>query len=460
MRASVRGLGRAVARSFGLQARLLLTTALVLTTCLGAAVWVLDRTHKDAVRNGAAEQLRAVTNGLLSAAEEHGDVLSFGKALGDPRFGQPNSGLYAYVERADGTVVWQSPSMLASGVDARRPLKRRPAPSESVFERADTGTGPERFVMAYTVIWESLDDAEFTVWVLADRSPFRAQILEFRRKSTIGLASAAAIFIVIQFAALRWGLAPVRRMAGRIRGIETGTDADIGDDYPRELSGLARNVNRFVAYEKDNRDRYRRAMDDLAHSLKTPLAVLKNALREFNGSDAGMIRDQVERMETTVTHQLSRAAAVRTVLPKESVPVMAVAERITHALERAYVDKRIAVELADSRLAVRVDERDLLEMLGNLIENAFKYTHSRVRIATRATDGRCAIVIEDDGAGIAPADRELVLRRGTRADTASAGHGIGLAVTVELAAVYDGDLTIDDSELGGAEVRLELPLGP
>ena len=151
---------------------------------------------------------------------------------------------------------------------------------------------------------------------------------------------------------------------------------------------------------------------------------------------------------------------MRTVLPKESVPAMAVARRIAHALKRAYADKRIDTELADSQLAVRVDERDLLEMLGNLIENAFKYTRSRVRIATRATDGRCAIVIEDDGAGIAPADRELVLRRGTRADTASAGHGIGLAVTVELAAVYDGGITIEDSELGGALVRLELPASP
>ena len=189
-------------------------------------------------------------------------------------------------------------------------------------------------------------------------------------------------------------------MAGRIRGIESGRHTDIGDDYPRELSGLARNVNRFIAYEKDNRERYRRAMD-LAHSLKTPLAVLKNAMRELNGSDAGVIRDQVDRMQTTVTHQLSRAAAVRTVLPKESVPVMAVVARVAHALERAYADKRITTEIIDSELAVRVDERDLLEMLGNLIENAFKYTRSRVRISTFAADGTCAIVIEDDGDGIA-----------------------------------------------------------
>ena len=446
----------ALARVVGLQARLLLITALVLGTCLGAVGWVLDRSFKAAVRAGAEEQLRAVAYGLLSAAEERGDRLAFRAELGEPRLAQPDSGLYAYVESADGVVIWRSPSVVASAGDIaeRAPLGRRPAPGESVFGAADSSAS--RFVLAYTVFWESVG-TEMTFWVLADRSPFRRQILEFRRYTTIGLASAAAIFVVIQLAALRWGLSPVRRMAGRVQGLEAGTRGDIGDDYPRELSGLARNLNRFIAYEKANRDRYRRAMDDLAHSLKTPLAVLKNAMREMNGADAGVIRDQLERMETTVTHQLSRAAAVRTIMPTEAVRVIDVAARIARALDRAYAEKGVVIEIVDSNLAVRVDERDLLEMLGNLMENAFKYTRSRVRISARATRGRGEVVIEDDGEGIAPANRELVLRRGARADTASAGQGIGLAVTVELAAAYEGRLEVEDSVLGGALVRLELP---
>jgi len=444
-------------RTVSLQARLLLITALVLGTCLGAAGWVLNTAFKDMVRAGAEEQLMLVANGLLAVAEERDDRLAFRAELGEPRLRQPDSGLYAYVEVADGGVTWLSPSMVASGVDARRPLDRRPAPGESVFGTADTGGDPERYVMAYTVIWEAIGGVEMTFWVLADKAPFRSEIIEFRRKTAIGLTSAAVLFIVIQLAALRWGLGPVRRMAGRIRNLEAGARSDIGDDYPRELSGLARNLNRFIAYEKENRDRYRRAMDDLAHSLKTPLAVLKNAMREVNGSDACMIREQVERMESTVTHQLSRAAAVRAVMPAEAVPVVAIARRIAHALGRAYAEKQVVAEIADSTLAVRVDERDLLEMLGNLIENAFKYTRSRVRISCRASGGRGEIRVEDDGEGIAPANRHLVLRRGARADSASAGQGIGLAVTVDLAAVYEGRLEIADSELGGALVCLELP---
>ena len=448
-----------IRRVLGLQARLLLITALVLGTCLGAVGWVLDRSFKAAVRASAEEQLRAVAYGLLSAAQDEANELAFGAELGEPRLARPDSGLYAFVERAQGGVVWRSPSAVVSAGDVgeQSPLSQRPAPGESVFGVAGT-SGPSRFVLAYTVIWESLG-AELTFWVLADRTPFRRQVLEFRRYTTLGLLSAAIVFIVIQFAAVRWGLAPVRRMASRLRGLEAGTRGDIGDDYPRELSRLARNVNRFIAYEEANRERYRRAMDDLAHSLKTPLAVLKNAMREVNGSSAMVMNDQIERMETTVTHQLSRAAAVRMVMPAKAVPVSPVVARIGRALERAYAEKAVSLELVEAPLAVRVDERDLLELLGNLIENAFKYTRKRVRIAVVGTSTGVAVQIEDDGEGIAPADRRRVLQRGARADTESAGHGLGLAVAVELAEVYQGNLELGDSELGGALVRLELPGG-
>ena len=453
---------RARRAAVALQSRLLLLTALVLGTCLGAAGWVLDRSFKATVRAAAAEQLQATAHGVLGAADERGSEIVFATTLAEPRLSQPQSGLYAFVQDAGGDVLWRSPSAAASGVEPPTfPQLRRPAPGESVFAKQSA----THFALGYTVVWESLG-TQMTIWVVADWTPYRGRILAFRRNVAIGLTGAALFFLFVQLAAVRLGLAPLRRMVARIRRLEAGEATDIGQDYPPELSGLARTLNRFIAYERDNRERYRHAMDNLAHSLKTPLAVLKNAAREQRGDDADLVREQVTRMETTVAHQLSRAAAARLALPVRPLALLPTAARVTRALRHAYAEKAVTVDApweADqpepNAYAVRVDERDALEMLGNLIENAFKYTRSRVRISAALTPGGVATTVEDDGDGIPESMREQVLRRGVRADTATTGQGIGLAVVVEIATSYGGRLEIASSDLGGAAVRLELPGG-
>lgn len=450
----------------GLQARLALVATLVLVAGLGAIGWMLDRSFNAALRTGAEDHLQAVVFGLLGAAQERGGGLAFRDEIGEPRLNRADSGLVAYVDNRLGEIVWRSPSMARSASRAveQPPPDKRPRPGEFRFDVAESPREPPRYVIAYTVVWESLGE-ELTFWVLAAQAPYRAQVAAFRRSAAIGLALVGLVFVGIQLAALHWGLRPLRTMAERVRGLEAGTRSDIGADYPSELSGLARNLNRFIAYEEAARERYRRAMEDLAHSLKTPLAVLKNAVgesRRRSGQDPALLAEQVERMETTVAHQLSRAAAARAAAPTARVAAMPVAVRIVRALQRAYAEKRVAVAFLpgeDCGLAVRVDERDLMEMLGNLIENGFKYTAKRVRIsAQHAAEGRLRLAVEDDGAGVPTAQRKTILERGTRGDAAASGHGVGLAVVAELADVYDGALHIDDSpELGGARFGLELP---
>lgn len=463
-------------RRLGLHVRLALVATLVLIAGLGAIGWILDRSFNATVRTGAQDHLQAVVFGLLGTAQERAGGLAFPGELGEPRLGRADSGLLAYVDDSVGEVLWRSPSMRLSRnrVAQRPPLERRPRPGESRFDEAHAADAPPRYVFAYTVVWEALG-AEVTFWVLADQSPYRAQVAAFRRSAAISLAVLGVVFVGIQLAALSWGLRPVRAMADRVRGLEAGTRSDIGADYPFELAGLARNLNHFIAFEAAGRDRYRRAMEDLAHSLKTPLAVLKNAVdraarADADNADSGaLLREQLERMETTVAHQLSRAAAARGAAPTERVAVLPVAARIVRALQHAYVERDVAVDLLPgegSDLAVRVDERDLMEMLGNLIENGFKYTRQRIRIsacAAAAAEHTLRVAVEDDGAGVPPAQRRVILKRGARGvaddgDASVAGHGVGLAVVTELAAGYGGSLQIGDSAaLGGASFELELP---
>ena len=437
-----------------LQTRLMVTVAVVLGTFLALTGWLLERTFSANVLSGAEQQMRQVVYGLLGAAQDQDGALRFPDELGDPRLAMPDSGLYAYVEAADGDVIWRSPSLLVTAIDA--PRGRRPLPGSDSFEQLP-GAGAGLFRFAYTVVWEDAEDAELTFWVWADQTPVRADIARFRRNLGLGLVGATMLLVVAQMAALRWGLRPVRMMTSRIGALQAGERGDIGEDYPRELSGLARTLNRFVERERDNRERYRRAMGDLAHSLKTPITVLNNASATLAPADERLFREQLERMENTVAHQLSRATALRPVVPRETVEVGPLVERLRNTLDKAYADKGVTVRTSGTA-RVRGDERDLLEMLGNLLENAYKYCRSDVRVAVRDGDGAC-VIVEDDGPGVPVDARGRVLERGARGDSAHSGQGIGLAVVVELPAAYAGRLSISDSDLGGARVTLEIPGG-
>lgn len=439
-----------------LQTRLMVTVAAVLGTFLAGTGALLERSFGASVLAGAQEQMRLVVYALLGAAEHRGDTLEFPGEFGDPRLSMPDSGLYAYVDTADGGVVWRSPSLLVTGVDET--TGRRPRPGRGSFEAVAPEAGSDGlFRYGYTVVWEDASDAELTFWVLADQAPYRAEISGFRRNLAVGLVGATLLLVVAQMAALRWGLRPVRQMTERIGALQAGERGDIGEDYPRELSGLAGTLNRFVERERDNRERYRRAMGDLAHSLKTPIAVLNNASAALPAEDKRLFGEQLERMENTVAHQLSRAAALRPVVPRETVDIGSLIDRLRRTLDKAYAEKGVAV-VTSGTAHVRGDERDLLEMLGNLLENAYKYCGSRVRVEVRDAETVC-VEVEDDGPGVPVEARARVLERGARADSVHSGQGIGLAVVVELVEAYGGRLAISDSELGGARVTLRIPRG-
>ena len=444
----------------GIQTRLLLITTVVLGTFLSLAGVVLDRSFKASVLGGAEEQLKLVIYSLMGSLDKEGVALQFGPALPEPRLHQPESGLYARVTgRGDGA-GWQSPSVITTAV-------RFPETSELIAGDFDfhAYTGDDavaRFVLNYAVIWE--DESVLDFAVATDQRPFSETIGDFRQSLYIGLGAVTVFFVLAQVLAVRWGLRPLRTMAGEVRELEEGRRQQLSDAYPVELEGLAENLGRFVAHEERSRSRYRKAMEDLAHSLKTPLAVMRNELSSrtvTSSSTSGddLVAEQLDRMESTVTYQLNRAAVSGPVVVGRAVSVGALVERLLRALDTAYRDRQIEVEqLVPVDLTVRGDERDLLEMLGNLLENAFKYT--RTRIAIRAgsdREGLMRLLIEDDGPGIEDSMRERVLNRGTRADEIQTGQGIGLAMVNELVAAYKGQLSIGVSRWGGAAIELQLP---
>jgi two-component system sensor histidine kinase PhoQ len=438
--------------TLGLRARLLGVTAAVLAVGLGLAGWVLDRSFNASMETGARQQLRLVVFAMISAMEESGATLRVRSSRLEPRLRTPGSGLYARIWDETGGLVWSSESLrLGPGATSTSPAPAALAqfePGRLVFRRTE-----RQFEAFYPVIWEATGERRFLFEVRLDAAPFRAETAAFRRNLTLGLGAVVLALMVVQALAVAWSLRPVRTMAERVRALEAGERAHIGADVPPELLSLARNIDRFVEHENASRERYRKAMEDLAHGLKTPLAALRN------GIDAGerLLHEQIDRMEVAIAHQLSRARAARPALLLRPVPLAPVCERLVRALAKAQRAGAVAAEVdVPAATVVRCDERDLLEMLGNLLENAFKYGRSRVRVSTRAGTGT-VIVVEDDGPGVPAELRREVLARGARGDTVAPGHGIGLAVVVELAASYGGRFSLEDSALGGAAAVLELP---
>jgi two-component system sensor histidine kinase PhoQ len=437
-----------------IQKRLLITTTGVLALFLTITGYVLDRSFRNSVVAGAEEQLRLVIYSLMGSVQEQNGRLMFSQGVTEPRLTQPDSGLYAKVANEVGDAIWMSPSAVTTGVSFPHVDTE---PGLFVFRAFDESV--PRFHLSYTVYWEDVDTEQVVFSAATDRQPFQVSINQFRRSLGLGLGAATALFIIAQLLALRWGLLPLRAMAEEVQQLEAGQRESLSSTYPVELQGLAENLDRFVAHEQRSRSRYRNALDDLAHSLKTPLAVVRNSLLDAQ-VDRALVSEQLDRMETTVTHQLTKASAGGPVVVGQSVAVGGLVQRLLRALETAYADRGITVTTRlDEQVIIRGDERDFMEIVGNLLENAFKYTRTAVRVSLERCSNqrsRAKIAIEDDGEGIPAELRKEVLRRGRRLDEMQSGQGIGLAVVAELVQLYQGDLEITDSELGGACITVTL----
>jgi two-component system, OmpR family, sensor histidine kinase PhoQ len=265
-------------------------------------------------------------------------------------------------------------------------------------------------------------------------------------------------------ALLRWVLAPVRRLEREIHDVEEGRSETLGGGYPRELSGVATNLNALLVGERKRVARYRDTLGNLAHGLKTPLAVMRSSLSKEAPAAAGTFGAEIDRMSDIIAHQLKRAAASGgALLGQAPIDVTQVAVDLRSALLKVYGSKDLSLELVIERESQFVGDRgDFMELLGNLVDNACKWCRSRVRVTVAIDPNagpreRLSLVVEDDGPGISEADRERVGQRGVRTDESVPGHGLGLAMVHDTVDLYAGSVTIDASPLGGARFSLRLP---
>ena len=435
-----------------IRARLILGATVMLVAFVAAAGWAVQRAHADSVRAARFAQLQSTVYLLLAGAElDDSGTLVMPPSFPEPRLSLPGSGLYANVVNTAKRQQWQSPST----VGLSPPFQREVPVGEwrtDVVEDA----GRAFIAVSYGVSWAgSRQAAPLVLSVLEDKSEFDREIGIFEQTLWTWLGGAAVLLLLSQTILLEWGLAPLRRVIGEMRRIENGEQAEVEGRYPAEIAALTGNLNTLIRQERVRQTRYKEALSFLAHSLKTPLAVLRTALNQPAQLPAA-VTAQVARMDDIVQHQLGRAAASGSARFAPHLVLAPVLHRIRDSLAKVYAEKSLAITVdCPPDLSWRIDEGDAFEMLGNLLDNAAKWARSRVAVRVRREGGGLRIRIDDDGPGFT--DTQSILQLHVRADEKVPGHGVGLAVVNDLVASHEGELTLSRSDWGGARVHISLP---
>jgi two-component system, OmpR family, sensor histidine kinase PhoQ len=428
--------------------RLLLSSAVLVCVFLGLAGLSLDAAYRQSSRDALLGRLQAHIYTLLAAAQEDAKGrLRLPQAVPTPELNRPDSGLYAQVVGENGRYRWRSASMLG-----RKALPQDDLPVGEQRQRSVDGL----LLLEQSIGWADYDGKQnrYVLSVASDGKALRSEQADFRHTLWGWLGGVGVLLLLSQLALVRWGLRPLNLIAERVHAVETGNSERIEGPVPRELLPLTENLNSLIDQGHARQQRLRHSLADLSHSLKTPLSVLRGAAHQANPELAQLIDEHTQRIDQIVSYHRQRAAVAGNTALSPLLPLRPVVQRIVDSLMKVHRDRHLRCQVdIDPALALRVDEGDLFELCGNLLENAFKHAAGQIAISA----GKHWLKVDDDGDGI-PADQvQRLLRRGQRADQRHPGEGIGLAVVDEIVRQYGGRLAIDRSALGGASIGVHLP---
>ncbi len=438
-------------RRLSLKIRSLLLAVIALIIFLPVTAYILDDAYSTSLTQAKADELKLMNLSLISEFELSETGIRMPDLLYDEQLNLPDSGFIGMIALED-EIVWQSASSLGF---ADYPLLPSPAVGQAVFQQ-DYRLPPDNethFVYAYTAEFAQGDNfIPVRFYVLNSTAAFSAKRALFLETVWKGLAGLGVLLLLIVSVGHLLILAPVRTLIAEIKRASDGKQEKLTARYPTEFDGLKKSINQLIAIESQQRSRYKNSLGDLAHSLKTPLAVAlgTNGLpHEAN--------DALEQIDVLIQRQLKRATA-GTKGWQAPVMIRQVSEKLTRSMQTIYRDKSLTIdERTDDNALFYGDETDLFEILGNLLDNACKAADAHVSLSATTLHAMTIIIVEDDGPGIPAAQQHALLGRGTRLDTYTEGQGIGMAVVSDLVDIYQGQMTIENSAWGGARIQIRLP---
>lgn len=435
----------------------------------GAALWIvaalavggifISALFRDSVERNFDARLSVHVDSLIAVTTA--DIsrrLVISRTLPDPRFNIPYSGWYWQVSDPRGAPQVRSRSLWDKALAPPRPDK------VGVMQTGEM-EGPDGEMLRIRFIDVTLPDLPVQsppvrFAVAARVSELKAELRPFNLAlvwslGVLGLGLAVAVAIQV-----RVGLQPLRRIRAALNNIREGRAEHLEGEWPTEVQPLVKELDALLEHNADVLDRARTHVGNLAHALKTPLAVLANEVSRKGGPRSDAIDRQVDAMRRWIDHYLTRARAAATgAVLGARTPVPPVLADLRRTLLRIHADKELKIEVAGGigAAAFRGEQQDLEEMLGNLMDNACKWAASTVSLSVSADAERLTIKIDDDGPGLTPTQYEEAMGRGKRLDESSPGSGLGLAIVSDIAALYGGQLKLKESPAGGLRAILVLP---
>lgn len=401
--------------------------------------------------------LQLLVYSLLAAVDQNHQGLSLtvsSDRLFEPSLVTRNSGLYALLYDRQKQEIWRSESITIGF-----PPSGATELGEWEFEIIEHLATPY-FRLNFALQWPDSNSElqRYDVVVWRNAVEYFEQLSRFRQTLWTWLIVTTFLLLVVMYMVTRWSLRPLQKIGLEVKAIEDQKQLGFEQDYPDEIAPLTENLNILLKREQYQRQRYRNAMDDLAHSLKTPLAVLTGLSDQIDldQSQIDTLREQTDRMNQIVSYQLQKATSVADIRISKPVDMVRIIDKLVSALEKVYQEKAILVERKlPAQMFLRMDEGDCLEVVGNLLDNAFKYGTKRITIESLESEEKSmTLVIEDDGEGLSVVEIDQILHRGTRLDQATEGQGIGLAVVGDIVESYNIGLDFSKANLGGLRVSL------
>ncbi len=440
-------------------ARLFIVASLVLATFVVLTSLAVRHSVHQRAEDALFSKMQGMIYGILGAAELTDNThLRVSEAqLPEQRLLSPVTGIYAEVRDAGNNIVWSSRSSVNS-----IPAITNASVGDWNYVHTNTGSDEEVRALQFQAIYVAPSGAEprFTIQVVEDAVVFAGNLARFDRNLSAILALAALALLLVLASILAWGLKPLRDIGRNLKLIESGTREQLDTNLPHELQPLASSINTLLLSERNRQARYRNVMDDLAHSLKTPLSVLSNiSTAGIKQTDNPIISDQTERMQSIISYHLHRAQTGNRKVLAAPLSPKPTTRRLAASLKKIYSsENNAAVNFKidiNPDFQLRIDESDLFEMLGNVMENACKYGATTVSVSATTNDGKRRLIVADNGPGFPADEIEELSVRGRRADSKQEGQGLGLALTAELVESYGGTLQLSNANNGGAEVIME-----